>query len=690
MSKPKATAKKSAPAIEIADYYYSDCREPDMLYAAVIRSTCASGTITDIALPVLPDGTRCITARDIPGAPELTVDTVLLPIFSRDVVHYRGEPLGLIVAPDEKTIAAVLAETTDVCESPSPADAAGQIAAERTIATGVFASAHNEAAIEAVFSAAAVTVSCTTELHDEQPYWTEPNGAFCSIENDNITVYAPTQDPKSLRSAVAAVLALPEEHITIKRTKISPQSVNGLWQTHVLAVQVALAAYITKRPVLLVLSHEEQTVFMRPGPTAQFICRAAVDADGHMQALAITITADSGGWNPAAATMVDRYVLAASSMYCPKSVLIHAVARLSHSPPFASSARMFDRQAFFAIERLIDHIARAVHRLPSEVRLANLERQGILPFSVKTGAYGELYTKLIHQTTFNRKHASFETERAHRKISETALLALPLRGIGMAGAFDGSDCLHHSSLPLTLTCTVTRTADGSVTVQAPETDQEIMVLWNTVVENELGVPRQRIHRVPFENPERLSVLPTASCGAVSMMTEILRKCCCDIQKKQARGDTLPLQSTKTLVTAVKKQWDAAAFCGNPYYTATAAGTIVELHVNPYTYEMTITGIWMLIDCGEVISVPAAERAIRRAIQQELACLIAREALPCETLSISFIQSDAPPSPIGDIVHNTVPAAFCAALSQAIGAPVDRIPCTIESIAELHMQKESDI
>ena len=83
----------------------SDFPRADAVYVGTVRSPSSRGSIASISLPHLPRDYRSITADDIPGARTLGKDAAFVPILAEGRVRYKGEPVALIVGPDEGKVA---------------------------------------------------------------------------------------------------------------------------------------------------------------------------------------------------------------------------------------------------------------------------------------------------------------------------------------------------------------------------------------------------------------------------------------------------------------------------------------------------------------------------------------------------------------------------------------------------------
>ena len=69
-------------------------------------------------------------------------------------------------------------------------------------------------------------------------------------------------------------------------------------------------------------------------------------------------------------------------------------------------------------------------------------------------------------------------------------------------------------------------------------------------------------------------------------------------------------------------------------------------------------------------------------------LVRGKSVPCENISITFIQTKNSAGQIGELVRNTLPAAFASALSLALATQLTKIPCTEKQLFELIKQRET--
>ena len=71
-------------------------------------------------------------------------------------------------------------------------------------------------------------------------------------------------------------------------------------------------------------------------------------------------------------------------------------------------------------------------------------------------------------------------------------------------------------------------------------------------------------------------------------------------------------------------------------------------------------------------------------------LVKDKSIPCDNITINFIESKNKAGQIGDLVRNTLPAAFSSALSLALATQLTKLPCTEKQIFELIKKRETRI
>jgi isoquinoline 1-oxidoreductase beta subunit len=106
----------------------------------------------------------------------------------------------------------------------------------------------------------------------------EPPVAVADFRDGKVTVWAPTQDPQTVQSAIASELDIPVENVTCHVTVLG-----GGFGRKSMADYSVEAAYLSKavgRPVKVTRSREEDIKFDYYNSTSAMYMKAAVGKDG--------------------------------------------------------------------------------------------------------------------------------------------------------------------------------------------------------------------------------------------------------------------------------------------------------------------------------------------------------------------------------------------------------------------------
>jgi CO/xanthine dehydrogenase Mo-binding subunit len=148
-----------------------------LLFGLTIRSPIARGRLKSIECPRLPNSCALIRAEDIPGLNQL--EDFSLPILAGAELSYIGEPVAILVGPDQ----AKLEEYADLCkvitEEETPVFSSHEISektilAQRTVSIGD---------TEKAFAGAASVISGNYETGIQEHWYPEPVGAVAYFEN---------------------------------------------------------------------------------------------------------------------------------------------------------------------------------------------------------------------------------------------------------------------------------------------------------------------------------------------------------------------------------------------------------------------------------------------------------------------------------------------------------------------------
>jgi isoquinoline 1-oxidoreductase subunit beta len=108
----------------------------------------------------------------------------------------------------------------------------------------------------------------------------EPPAALADFRDGKVTLWAPTQDPQTVQSAIASELDIPVENVTCHVTLLG----GGFGRKSManFAVEAAFLSKATGRPVKVTWSREDDIQFDYYNSTAAMYMKAGVDKDGRI------------------------------------------------------------------------------------------------------------------------------------------------------------------------------------------------------------------------------------------------------------------------------------------------------------------------------------------------------------------------------------------------------------------------
>ncbi|KAF0108666.1 MAG: xdh [Anaerolineaceae bacterium] len=231
------------------------------------------------------------------------------------------------------------------------------------------------------------------EPHVALTYWDE---------DDRLVIRTSTQVPFHVRRQLAPVLGLPVKRIRV----IKPRIGGGFGgKQEVLVEDVAAHLTIaTGRPVLIEYSREEEFTASRSRHPMRIRMKTGVKRDGTMTANEMYILSDTGAYGCHALTVTGNTGQKSMALYVgdgefrkSPNIRFHADIVYTNTPPSGAYRGYGVPQGFWAVERHMEKIARALGLDPLEFRLKNAIRPGEFhPFSTAWNEGREPHPEIIH------------------------------------------------------------------------------------------------------------------------------------------------------------------------------------------------------------------------------------------------------------------------------------------------------
>ncbi len=412
---------------------------------------------------------RVLIARDVPGVncygpiPPFADQTV----FAEAEARFRGEAVAAIVgAPDAVMAVDLSAFPVTWEELPAHmsvesalADGAARIHGNRAgnILTGGLVARGD---VESGLQESAVVVEGRFETGFVEHGYIEPEAGFARRVGDRIELQVCTQAPYMNREDVARILGIPEASV-----RIIPTAVGGGFGSKLdMSVQpfVALAAWLTGKPVRMVYSRPESLQSSTKRHPSQIRMRVGADRDGKLMAIDFTGDFNTGAYSSWGPTVANRVPVHASGPYYVPHY--RAVTRAIHTNLVPAGAfRGFGvPQATLAQEQLFDELADklGIDRLEFRVRNALAADQPTVTGQVLGEGVG--IRACLVSLRPHWAQARDEARRFNRRNGQ------PLRqGVGVAAMWYGCG---NTSLPNPSTIRVGLTAAGRISLHQGAVD----------------------------------------------------------------------------------------------------------------------------------------------------------------------------------------------------------------------------
>jgi carbon-monoxide dehydrogenase large subunit len=492
--------------------YVDDVKAIDMLYAAFIRSPYGHAKIRSIDLAPAKgfpgvfaayEGGDLVRAgvKDLPVAHKMAQLLVPPhPALAVGETRYVGEAVAVVVANDPY-VARDAAELVNVTydELPAVTDPLkaleGKPYVHEAFGTNVaFRLPLKSGDPDAAFQSADAVIKQRFVNQRLAPVPVEPRGVVAQWNRgeEALTVTTSTQIPHLLRTQLALVLGLPENHIRV----IAPEVGGGFGsKLNVYSEEVACAwlAMQLGRPVKFIETRSECFQAMIHGRDQIDDVEVAVKNDGTITAMRLRVVANLGAYFQLLTPVIPTLtLLMAPGCYQIPNMDTECIGVFTNTMPTDAYRGAGRPEATYLIERTLDLVARKLDLDPVEIRRRNFIKSDKFPY---TTAMGLTYDSGRYEATMD--HALKAADYAGlRKEQEAARKAGRLVGIGISTYVEVCGMGPSAAMPAAGwdSATIRVEPTGAVTVLtgvSPHGQGE-ETTFAQVVADELGVPIEQI------------------------------------------------------------------------------------------------------------------------------------------------------------------------------------------------------
>ena len=487
-------------------FYLDDVKMPGMHHACLVRSPHAAAKIRGVntkAAADRPGVVAIFTGKDVAqlGAVPCAASLPGLRVphhhlLAQDRVYYQGHPVAVVVATD-RYVARDAADLVEVDYEPLPAVADPEKALESGAAAvhpewpdNIAFTFHQEGGDTAqAFADADVVVKQRITSQRLIPTAMETRGVIADWRpgEKNLTLFSSTQIPHLLRTMVAGILGMPENHLRV----VTPEVGGGFGSKLNVYAEEALMAFIAMRinkPVKWVESRRENFQCTIHGRGHVDYFELAAKRDGTMLGLKLKLIQDLGAYHqlltPAIPTLS---VLMMPGLYKFKNISADIVGVFTNCVPTDAYRGAGRPEATHGIERMVDILAAELKMDPADIRLKNFVPPADFPFATATGLSYDSgdYATPLRQALAEVKYPDLRREQAKAR-EEGKLMGIGISTYGEICAMGPSPALPAGGWE---SATVKIEPTGKVTVLtgASPHGQGEETTFAQIVADELGV-----------------------------------------------------------------------------------------------------------------------------------------------------------------------------------------------------------
>jgi CO/xanthine dehydrogenase Mo-binding subunit len=721
--------------------FITDLSVKGMLHAVTIRSPIARGFLKEIKCPKLPETYRLITSKNIPGKNSLSDFHV--PILADHKLSYIGQPVAILAGSEKSVLEDLLSGIEIQTEEEEPSFSCKTFSPEEEIVKRNIISGDPDKAL----GEGGIILSGKYITEIQEHWYSEPHGAVAAPvalskgkgkkEMTAMTIYTATQWPYHVKSSVSEVLGWDPQRVTVVPTLMTPHLDGKIWYPSLVACHAALAAWVTGNPVKILLKREEDFLFSPKRNRAEIEMCSALEEKGSIMGSVVQLQLELGAHPVFENEIMDLTCLGSLGNCNHGAFKIDGSGILTNIPPQGPFAGFGLAQGFFAAERHFSHIADTIGQDPAEWRKNNCVNKNqnlVLGLTMKdTPPLAKIIDAAAFMSDYYRKWASYELLRKRRRGEKWESDTIPLRGIGISTAYQGSGFLNASEPGIgNYSVEVTLEKDGFLEIKTSmiSSGAKFLETWQSLAQDILGVDPLMIRLTG-----NTAIAPDSGPGTlsrnISSITRLVEKCFVAIRNQRFR-DPLPITikrsgkpgKMRSTQSASEKEaehdggsgYTAGSFQSRRYVPESFAfpswaAAVVEIEIDPVSLHPLTRGIWLAVDGGNILNEHRAKLTLKTGAIQALGWA-SREQLRYEEgkipvecfgdynipapeeippITVDFLPSDSTiHKGTGDLPFCCVPAAYVQAVSQAMDQHYEKIPLGVKDIWDNWKKKQTEL
>ena len=333
-----------------------------MLYVKVFDSPVAHGKIKQIDFATaekMGGVVKIFCYKDIPGQNQIGGIIADEPFLADQEVHYRGQPVLLIVAENEDAAEEAFKEIKiEIDPLPiitDPREAFGQgklLSPSRKFVKGN---------VQEAFATCKYIFEGQTESGGQEQLYLETQGAYAyPTEHDSVKIFSSTQGPTQVQRTVAKVLGVGMNKVEVDVPRLGGGFGGKEDQASAWGAMAAMVAWVLKRPAKCIPHRMEDMRMTGKRNPYSSDYKIGFDKDLNIVAYEATFYQNGGAAADLSPAILERTLFHATNSYNIPHVFVTAHSCKTNLPPNTAFRGFGGPQGMFVIESAIDHAAKSL------------------------------------------------------------------------------------------------------------------------------------------------------------------------------------------------------------------------------------------------------------------------------------------------------------------------------------------
>ncbi len=605
------------------------------LHAALGLSQKAHARIVSMNLDKVratPGVVAVLTAEDIPGVNDCGPIIHDDPVLAERVVQYVGQPMFIVVATSHETARLAARRAEVVYEELPPVLTAQQARAANQFVLPPMKLARGDASTRA--ARAAHRHEGEMLLGGQEQFYLEGQISYAvPKDDDGMHVWCSTQHPSEMQHLVAHVLGVHSHNVLVECRRMGGGFGGKESQSGLFACCAALAAWKLLCPVKLRPDRDDDMMVTGKRHDFHYTYEVGYDDEGVIEGVSVDMTSRCGFSADLSGPVMTRAVCHFDNAYWLPDVSIAGFCGKTNTQSNTAFRGFGGPQGAFAIEYIMDDVARSVGLDPLDVRLRNLygkTENNVTPYGqeIEDNVIRELMDELVTTSDYRARRAQIREFNANNEVLKKGIAITPVKfGIAFnVTHFNQAGALVHIY------------TDGSVLVNhgGTEMGQGLNTKVAQVVAHELGIDFARVRVTATDTSKVANTSATAASTGSDLNGKAAQDAARQLRERLAAlaaklygqdvvnaGDVRfandhvivgsEIVSFETLVAKAyvarvqlwsdgfyatpKLYWDQATLRGRPFYYYSYGAAVSEVVIDTLTGEMRVLRADALHDVG---------------------------------------------------------------------------------------------